>query len=99
MRANLEATGGLLMTAVAAGLAGALGRVPAQEMVRRLSRTAADSGRPLGECWPTTQRRPEAPRSGRPRRRLDPERYLGSAGYYVDLALADHRAPRRERRP
>jgi 3-carboxy-cis,cis-muconate cycloisomerase len=91
MRAGLEVTGGqLLAEPVAAALAGALGRVGAQDLVRRLSRQAADTGRPLGEVLagdPTVRSHLEEADIGR---LLDPQGYLGSAGQLIDRALATH---------
>ena len=92
MRANLEATGGLLMSErVAGALADPLGRVAANDLVGRLSRRAAGSGRPLREVLaadPTVrQHLDEADLD----RLLDPEGYLGSAGQFIDQALAAHR--------
>jgi 3-carboxy-cis,cis-muconate cycloisomerase len=93
MRDNLEATGGLLMTErVAAALAGALGRVPAQELLRRLGQAAADTGRPLRQVLaddPTVGQHLDPTAIDR---LLDPESYLGSASALVDRALAAHRA-------
>jgi 3-carboxy-cis,cis-muconate cycloisomerase len=92
MRAGLEATGGqLLAEPVAAALAGPLGRIPAQDLVRRLSHQAAGSGRPLGEVLagdPTVRSQLEEADIDR---LLDPEGYLGSAGQFIDRALAAHR--------
>jgi 3-carboxy-cis,cis-muconate cycloisomerase len=93
MRANLEATGGLLMTEhVATALADALGRVAAHDLVGRLGRQAADSGRPLRAVLsedPTVRAHLDEAEIDR---LLDPERYLGSAGELVDRALAAHHA-------
>ena len=95
MRANLEATGGLLMTErVAAALADALGRVEANDLVRRLAGEAAGSGRTLREVLladPAVRGHLDAAGVDR---LLDPEGYLGSAGQLVDRALAAHRARR-----
>jgi 3-carboxy-cis,cis-muconate cycloisomerase len=93
MRAGLEATGGLLMTEhVVTGLAGALGRVGAHDLVERLSREAADNGRPLRAVLladPEVRARLDEAAVDR---LLDPEGYLGSAAAFVDRALAAHRA-------
>jgi 3-carboxy-cis,cis-muconate cycloisomerase len=93
MRANLELTGGLLLAErVAGALTGTLGRAGAQELVRRLSREAADSGRPLRAVLladPTVRERLDEAAVDR---LLDPAGYLGSAGQLVDRALAAHRA-------
>jgi len=93
MRANLDVTGGLLMTERVAGALGdALGRAPARDLVQRLAGEAADSGRPLREVLladPTARAHLDAAEVDR---LLDPEGYLGSAGQLVDRALAAHRA-------
>jgi 3-carboxy-cis,cis-muconate cycloisomerase len=95
MRANLEATGGRLMTEhVAAALADALGRVGAQDLVARLSRQAADTGRPLrAVLLADPQVRAHLDQAAIDRL-LDPEAYLGSAAALVDRALAAHHARR-----
>jgi 3-carboxy-cis,cis-muconate cycloisomerase/3-oxoadipate enol-lactonase len=104
MRVGLEATGGLLMTEhLATALAGALGRVPAHDLVRRLSLQASDSGRPLRAVLladPAVRAHLGAADIDR---LLDPGSYLGSAAAFVDRALAAHHARRsttqgRERR-
>jgi len=93
MRANLEATGGLLLTErIAGALAGTLGRVAAGDLVQRLASASAGSGRPLREVLladPTVRARLEEDEVDR---LLDPEGYLGAAGQLVDRALAAHRA-------
>jgi 3-carboxy-cis,cis-muconate cycloisomerase len=92
MRANLEATGGLLLTErVATALTGPHGRVGAQDLVRRLSRAAADSGRPLRELLAADPAVREHLEETDLDRLLDPEDYLGSAGQLIDRALAAHR--------
>jgi 3-carboxy-cis,cis-muconate cycloisomerase len=92
MRANLDATGGLLMTErVAAALAGTLGRVAASDLVQRLAGEAAGSRRPLREVLlaaPTVRQQLDEDEVDR---LLDPEGYLGSAGPLIDRALAAHR--------
>jgi 3-carboxy-cis,cis-muconate cycloisomerase len=97
MRANLERTGGLLLAErVAGALADALGRAGAQELVQRLSREAADAGRPLREVLladPVVRAHLDEAVLDR---LLDPADYLGSAGQLVDRALAGHRARMRE---
>jgi 3-carboxy-cis,cis-muconate cycloisomerase len=92
MRANLAVTGGRLMAErVAVELAGPLGRADAQALVRRLSRAAADGGRPLRAVLaddPTVAAHLDAADLDR---LLDPDGYLGSAEQLIDRALA---APR-----
>jgi 3-carboxy-cis,cis-muconate cycloisomerase len=95
MRANLEASGGLLLTErVAGALAGPLGRAEAGDLVRRLAREAADSGRPLRELLLASETVRGQLDEGEVDRLLDPEGYLGSAGRFVDRALAAHQARR-----
>jgi 3-carboxy-cis,cis-muconate cycloisomerase/3-oxoadipate enol-lactonase len=92
MAANLEATGGLLLAErVAGALAGALGRAGAQELVRRLSHQAAETGRPLRAVLLADATVREHLDEAEVDRLLDPEGYLGSAGRLVDRALAAHR--------
>ena len=98
MRANLEATGGLLLTErVAGALAGPLGRAEAGDLVQRLAREASDSGRPLRELLLASEAVRGQLDEGEVDRLLDPEGYLGSAGRFVDRALAAHQAHRGSR--
>jgi 3-carboxy-cis,cis-muconate cycloisomerase/3-oxoadipate enol-lactonase len=95
MRANLEATGGLLMAErVAGGLTEGLGRVAANDLVQRLAAEAADSSRPLREILladPTVRQHLDEAAIDR---LLDSAGYLGSAGQLIDRALAAHQARR-----
>jgi 3-carboxy-cis,cis-muconate cycloisomerase len=98
MRANLEATGGLLLAErVAGALAPSLGRVPAHDAVAAAAAEAAASGRPFAAVLGA---RPDV-RAHLPPERiaalLDPAGYLGSAGALVDRALAAHGARGRTR--
>ena len=95
MRANLEATGGLLLTErVAGALADPLGRVAADDLVRRLAGEAAAGGRPLRDVLLADhQVRAHLDEAGIDRL-LDPVGYLGSASRLIDRALAARR-PRR----
>jgi 3-carboxy-cis,cis-muconate cycloisomerase len=93
MRANLDATGGLLMTeSVVTALTPALGRSAAQELVSSVARRALEDGRPVRDVLLEL---PEV-RDGLGPDGLDaalaPESYLGAAGELVDRALAAHRA-------
>jgi 3-carboxy-cis,cis-muconate cycloisomerase len=98
MRANLDATGGLLLTEhLATGLAEALGRVGAHDLVARLSREAAGGDRPLRAVLLADDQVRARLDEAAVDRLLDPEGYLGSAGRFVDRALADHQARRRAR--
>jgi 3-carboxy-cis,cis-muconate cycloisomerase len=99
MRANLDASGGLLLAErVAGALAGALGRLPAHDLVAAACAEAAASARPLA---PLLAARPEVRAHIAPAELaalLDPATYLGSAGLFVDRALDAHaRAARRRR--
>jgi 3-carboxy-cis,cis-muconate cycloisomerase len=93
MRANLEATGGLLLTERVAGrLADSLGRPAAGDLVQRLAGETAASGRPLRDVLladPTVRTHLDEAEVDR---LLDPAGYLGSAGQLVDRALDAHRA-------
>jgi 3-carboxy-cis,cis-muconate cycloisomerase len=92
MRANLAVTGGLLLTErVAGALADALGRVAAIDLVQRLAREAAGSGRPLREVLAADPTVREHLQEADLDRLLDPEGYLGAAGQFIDRALAAHR--------
>ncbi|MGE4427461.1 MAG: 3-carboxy-cis,cis-muconate cycloisomerase [Solirubrobacteraceae bacterium] len=93
MRENLDRTGGLIMTeAVVAALTPTLGRLPAHDRVSAAARRAVDDGVPLRDVL-----RADPEIDGRLGtdgidRALDPARYVGSAGAFVDRALAAHRA-------
>jgi 3-carboxy-cis,cis-muconate cycloisomerase len=89
MRANLEATGGLLLTErVAGALADPLGRSAADDLVRRLAGEAAAGGRPLRDVLLADQQvRAHLDEAGIDRL-LDPAGYLGSASRLIDRALA-----------
>jgi 3-carboxy-cis,cis-muconate cycloisomerase len=93
MRANLAATGGLLLTErVAGALADPLGRVAAGDLVRRLAGEAAGSGRPLREVLVADPAVRQHLDEAEVDRLLDPAGYLGAAGRLIDRALAAHRA-------
>ncbi len=89
MRANLGATGGLLMAeAVQMALAPALGRLVAHDRIEAACRRAVGEGRDLldvltgdGEITAHASRERLA-------ELLDPAGYLGSAGVFVDRVLA-----------
>jgi len=95
MRANLAATGGLLLTErIAGALADPLGRPTADDLIRRLAGEAAAGGRPLRDLLLADQAvRAHLDEAGIDRL-LDPVGYLGSAGRLIDRALAARR-PRR----
>ena len=95
MRANLEATGGLLLTErIAGALADPLGRPAADDLVRRLAGQASGGGRPLRDVLLADQAvRAHLDEAGIDRL-LDPAAYLGSASRLINRALAARR-PRR----
>jgi 3-carboxy-cis,cis-muconate cycloisomerase len=91
MGANLEATrGALLAERVAGALAPALGRLPAHDLVASASVEALAAARPLADVLAA---RPEVRAHLAPpaiAELLDPVGYLGSAGVFIDRALAAH---------
>jgi len=92
MRENLYETKGMLMAEnVTTVVANLLGRLEAHELVEAASRRAADSGRPFREellAEPVLRERLSTEQIDAA---LDPEGYLGSAGAFVDRALALYR--------
>ena len=96
MRANLEATGGLLLAeAVSTALADSLGRGRAKQVVGAACRRALEAGRSLRDELvedPEVELSPEEID-----RALDPAGYLGSAEAFVDRALAAHRKGKERR--
>jgi 3-carboxy-cis,cis-muconate cycloisomerase len=89
MRANLELTGGLLLTeAVSMALADSVGRTRAKALVADAARRASDGGRELrDELAADDQIELSAEEIDRA---LDPVEYLGSAEAFVDRALEAH---------
>jgi 3-carboxy-cis,cis-muconate cycloisomerase len=91
MRANLEITGGVLLSErVAGALAPALGRVAAHDLVAAAAAEALAASRPFGDVLAA---RPEVRPHLSPAQiaeLLDPAAYLGSAGAFIDRALAAH---------
>jgi 3-carboxy-cis,cis-muconate cycloisomerase len=89
MRANLDATGGLLMAeAVQMALAPAFGRLVAHDRIEAACRRAVGEGRALldvlAEDGEITAHAPHE----RLAELLDPAGYLGAAGIFVDRVLA-----------
>ena len=85
MRANLELAGGLVMAESASFvLAERLGRREARELVVEAAQRSRDSGRSLRDELGADDRVDSADLEAG----LDPEAYLGSAGVFVDRALA-----------
>jgi 3-carboxy-cis,cis-muconate cycloisomerase len=97
MRANLERADGLPMAEHLAGvLAPALGRLQAQDLLAQASAEAVATGRALGDVLAAAPFARPLAEAGIDRAQiqaaLDPMGYLGSAGHFVDAALAAHRA-------
>jgi 3-carboxy-cis,cis-muconate cycloisomerase len=81
MRANLDATGGLLMTESAVtALTPSLGRAKAQKLVEDAARRVLDEGVSLREALPDVDEQA-----------LAPESYLGVSSSLIDRALEAHR--------
>ena len=92
MRANLELTGGQVVTErLAALLTDELGRTAARSIVRDASLRATESGRSLADELAGLSTGLTAAEI---REALDPSSYLGSAGLLVDRALARYDSER-----
>jgi 3-carboxy-cis,cis-muconate cycloisomerase len=92
MRDNLDATGGLLLAEhVTTIVAERLGRLRAHDLVEGASRRTFESGRSLREELLAEPVLKEALSAQDMDAALDPARYLGSAGKFVDQALALYR--------
>lgn len=86
MRANLDATGGLMMTeSVVTALTPSLGRAQAQELVEGAVRRVLDEGLSLREALSEVDDQTLDAA-------LAPESYLGAAGELIERALEAHRA-------
>lgn len=93
MRANLDATGGLLLAErVSTELGRALGRGVAHEAIERAAEQAGTFGRPFGEVLAEDETVREHVAAEQIDELLDPTGYLGSAGLLIDRALEAHRA-------
>ena len=92
MRQNLDQTEGTLMAEnVTTVVADRLGRLEAHELVAAAARRAADGGKPFREellAEPILRERLSAEEI---EAALDPASYLGSAGEFIDRALARYR--------
>nr|AGH68898.1 3-carboxymuconate cycloisomerase [Streptomyces sp. CNH189] len=89
MRANLEATGGQLVSErVSAVLAPRLGRTAARELMARASALAARTGRPLADVLAELPQLAGVLSRDEAAALLDPLGYTGLAGPLVDRALA-----------
>jgi 3-carboxy-cis,cis-muconate cycloisomerase len=92
MRENLDATGGLLLAErVTTMVAEHLGRLKAHDLVEAASRRTLASGRPLREELLAEPALEEVLTEEDIDAALDPAGYLGSAGAFVDRALALYR--------
>jgi 3-carboxy-cis,cis-muconate cycloisomerase len=98
MRANLDASGGLLMAEhVAAELAPALGRLAAHDLVSAAAARAAEQGTGLAEALradPDSAAALLAARIGESElaAALEPAAYLGATAEFISRALAAHEA-------
>jgi 3-carboxy-cis,cis-muconate cycloisomerase len=89
MRTNLERSGGLILAErVAGALAPGLGRAKASWVVAAAAAAAIDSGQPLGDVLARDPAVAAHLDRGAIDRLLDMGDYLGSAGAFVDRALA-----------
>jgi 3-carboxy-cis,cis-muconate cycloisomerase len=96
MRANLDASGGLLLAEhIAAVLAPALGRLEANDLVAKAAATATEQRISLTEALLADASLADAG-LGRPEleRAADPAGYLGASAEFVRRAVAAHRAGR-----
>jgi 3-carboxy-cis,cis-muconate cycloisomerase len=89
LRADLDITGGLLMSeAVATALSASLGRATAQQLVER----AARAGAPFRDALLEQPEVIAALGTEGVDRALDPAGYLGATAQLIDRALSEHRA-------
>jgi adenylosuccinate lyase len=92
MRANLGATGGLVLSEqVMMALAARTGRQRAHELVKEVAGRVARSGRSFREELLAEPEVAERLGAEGVDAALDPARYLGSTQAFVDRALASHR--------
>jgi 3-carboxy-cis,cis-muconate cycloisomerase len=97
MRANLDATGGQLVSErVSAVLAPRIGKTAAKELVTQASLVATSTGRPLADALAELPQLAGILTRAEAAALLDPAAYTGMAGPLVDRALA---APRPDRTP
>jgi 3-carboxy-cis,cis-muconate cycloisomerase len=92
MRHNLEQTGGMLMAEnVTTVVADRLGRLKAHELVGAAARRSADGGKPFREELLAEPDLRELLSAEEIDAALDPVGYLGSAGEFIDRAMALYR--------
>jgi 3-carboxy-cis,cis-muconate cycloisomerase len=93
MRANLDATDGLIMAEhIATVLADHMGREPAHELVRALARRAGDERTNLRELLLEDEQVHAHLRPEQVEQVMDPAAYLGSTDAFIDRALASYEA-------
>jgi 3-carboxy-cis,cis-muconate cycloisomerase len=93
MRADMELTGGLVMSeSVAAALAPSLGRPDAQKLVEKAARRSVESGREFRDVLLEQPEVSDGLGEDRLDAALDPAGYLGVTAELIDRALAGHRA-------
>jgi 3-carboxy-cis,cis-muconate cycloisomerase len=95
MRENLETGGGLVLAeAVTTAMAERVGRSQAHLLVEAAARRAIETGRSFRDELGEDEEIREHLSSQEIERALDPDRYLGSAGAFVDRALESWREKR-----
>jgi 3-carboxy-cis,cis-muconate cycloisomerase len=93
MRANLDASGGLLLTeSLTMALAERIGRPEAFELVQSVVAGAREAGITLAEAALGDRRLLAVLASEHINRTLDPAAYLGSSQAFIDRALAEYHA-------
>ena len=93
MRANLDLTGGLLMTeSVVTALTPSMGRGASQDLVEEAARRAVDAGRPVRDVLLEVPEVASALGEQGLDAALAPEGYLGMARELIDRALTAHGA-------
>lgn len=98
MRANLDLTHGAIMAeAVTMALGARLGRMAAHGKVADATRRAAESGRPLRAVLGEDPDVTAALEGAALDRLFDPSGYVGSAGIFIDRALAAYERSREAR--
>jgi 3-carboxy-cis,cis-muconate cycloisomerase len=91
MRANLDLTGGLLMTeSVVTALTPSMGRGAAQDLVEGAARRAVDAGRPVRDVLLDVPEVVAALGEQGLDSALAPEGYLGASRELIDRALTAH---------
>ncbi len=89
MRANLDATGGLVLAeAVSAALAKPLGKAKAHELIEAACKRAVADGRPLAEILKADAEVSKHLKAGDIERLLTPDNYLGASAAFVERVLS-----------